>query len=62
MATALDESLAVFTECAICLETLKDPRMLPCGHSMCLACAEGLEVSKQLFFPPDNSRDRLNLE
>ncbi|CAN9511090.1 unnamed protein product [Ophioblennius macclurei] len=24
--------------CSVCLETLKDPATLPCGHSYCLAC------------------------
>lgn len=24
--------------CSVCLETLKDPTTLPCGHSYCLAC------------------------
>ncbi|XP_056140037.1 finTRIM family, member 86 [Lampris incognitus] len=27
--------------CAVCLEVLKDPATLPCGHSYCLVCIQG---------------------
>uniref|UniRef100_A0A669E400 RING-type domain-containing protein n=1 Tax=Oreochromis niloticus TaxID=8128 RepID=A0A669E400_ORENI len=33
---SLQESFA----CPVCLETLKDPATLPCGHSYCLACIQ----------------------
>ena len=34
----LEENL----QCTVCLETLKDPRTLPCCHSFCEACLEGI--------------------
>ena len=37
-ARQLDQEL----QCAICLEMLRDPRMLPCQHTFCLECLEKL--------------------
>ena len=36
VARQLDQEL----QCAICLEMLRDPRMLPCQHTFCLECLE----------------------
>src|SRR6218665_2125413 len=30
------------TECGICTETLRDPRLLPCVHTFCLECLRRL--------------------
>lgn len=38
MASAWSEEEAFV--CSVCLETLKDPATLPCGHSYCLACIQ----------------------
>jgi hypothetical protein len=29
-------------ECSVCLETLNDPRTLPCFHSFCKVCLENI--------------------
>lgn len=38
MAAAWSEEEAF--ACSVCLETLKEPATLPCGHSYCLACIQ----------------------
>ncbi|KAG7479627.1 tripartite motif-containing 16-like [Solea senegalensis] len=38
MASAWTEEEAFV--CSVCLDTLKDPTTLPCGHSYCLACIQ----------------------
>ncbi|XP_053185805.1 E3 ubiquitin-protein ligase TRIM47-like [Scomber japonicus] len=36
--TKLEEMLT----CPVCQDIFKDPRQLPCGHSMCMSCLEGM--------------------
>ena len=38
--SSLTERLKELTECCICTEAFKDPRMLPCIHTFCLDCLE----------------------
>ncbi|KAK7020284.1 hypothetical protein VNI00_017736 [Paramarasmius palmivorus] len=35
---ALKEGLCEAIMCPICLEDMKDPKLLPCGHSFCEQC------------------------
>ncbi|KAK7884359.1 hypothetical protein WMY93_027482 [Mugilogobius chulae] len=42
--------------CSICLELLKDPVTVPCGHSYCLSCVQGhwdKEDQKKLYSCPE---------
>ena len=34
------------TSCPICLDTFQDPRSLPCLHTFCLTCIEGVCESR----------------
>ena len=40
MATA--KQLDDVTECSVCKEMYTDPRLLPCGHTFCRRCIDGL--------------------
>ncbi|KAL9963675.1 hypothetical protein ACROYT_G027202 [Oculina patagonica] len=41
-ASSLAEDLSKELECAVCLEQYKEPKVLPCLHSFCKKCLEGL--------------------
>ncbi|KAJ8007631.1 hypothetical protein DPEC_G00096180 [Dallia pectoralis] len=45
MATFIDQSSVLEDEltCPVCLELFQDPHLLPCGHSFCLLCLQGLK-------------------
>ena len=44
MATSLEIAITEEIKCPICLEQLKQPKILPCQHTYCLECLE--EVAK----------------
>ena len=39
--------MADLTECPVCLDEYKDPKLLPCNHTLCLNCLENLQRTKQ---------------
>ena len=45
-ASSLAQNLVKELECAVCLEQYKEPKVLPCLHSYCKNCLEGL-LTKQ---------------
>ena len=50
-ASSLADNLVKELECAVCLEQYKEPKVLPCLHSFCKTCLEGLllnSTSKQI--------------
>ena len=49
---ALSRLFGVTGDCVICIEALKDPVRLPCGHVLCLECALKLG-----FDPPGATGD-----
>lgn len=44
--SSLAQNLVKELECAVCLEQYKEPKVLPCLHSYCKKCLEGL-LTKQ---------------
>ena len=40
--TRLVRELQELVECPVCLEPVVDPRALPCQHSFCLRCLQGV--------------------
>ncbi|KAG7461654.1 hypothetical protein MATL_G00193430 [Megalops atlanticus] len=42
--------------CSVCLEILENPYLLPCGHSFCLTCVQGLRNAME-FKCPDCRRE-----
>lgn len=38
----MKSQLEVMLTCPVCQDIFKDPRQLPCGHSFCMACLEGI--------------------
>ncbi|XP_025079332.1 uncharacterized protein LOC112555240 [Pomacea canaliculata] len=50
-------------ECALCLEKLKSPRILPCFHTFCLQCLTGLVDNQQRkdSFPCPTCRTKIDI-
>jgi hypothetical protein len=42
-------------ECSVCYQTFKDPRNLPCGHTFCLKCLQGILKAKA-----NNNKEKLS--
>ena len=42
MASGTENKITKHLECAICLETFKEPKVLTCQHSYCKTCLERL--------------------
>ena len=49
-ATSLADSLGKHLECAVCLEQYTEPKVLPCLHSFCKRCLQGLLTEKGAVF------------
>ena len=39
-------TLKMAVECSICLQTFRNPKTLPCGHTYCAACVDCQITSK----------------
>ena len=38
-------------ECAVCMEIYKDPRLLPCSHTLCKVCLDGVVRNSSITCP-----------
>ena len=38
-------------ECAVCMEIYKDPRLLPCSHTLCKICIDGMVMNSSITCP-----------
>ena len=47
MSSDIRSQLNSLTECSVCTETFRDPRILPCVHTYCLKCIQGFSKDKQ---------------
>ena len=43
----MDESVVNYTECAVCMERMTNPKFLPCFHTFCRHCIDNLCDSYQ---------------
>lgn len=55
----MEEKLEEMLTCSVCRDIFKDPRQLPCGHSMCMDCLQNLrEHSSDVPFRCPNCREQ----
>ena len=52
-ASSVADSWVKELECAICLEQYEEPKVLPCLHSFCKTCLEGLLPKEGLAWRVD---------
>jgi len=45
------EKISDLIACAVCLEVVKNPRLLPCQHSFCLACLSQISKNESISCP-----------
>lgn len=53
MAESLRSKFQEHLSCAICLEKLKDPKVLPCLHSYCHNCIARLDMTDNVLTCPE---------
>lgn len=52
-------ALEDLVQCPICLDKLKEPRMLPCQHTFCLSCLQSHLLAKHLVHNANSNSDKL---
>ena len=51
MATKAPPGFLQHLECPVCLDTYRDPRLLPCSHTLCRICLEAVAVDSAITCP-----------
>ena len=48
--------MADIVECPVCFEEFKEPKLLPCNHTLCMKCLEALGTGKTITCPLCNAQ------
>ena len=51
MATKAPSGYMKHLECPVCMELYKDPRLLPCSHTLCKTCLDGVVKNSSITCP-----------
>ena len=51
MAANAPSALTQHLECAVCMDIYKDPRILPCSHTLCKVCLDGVVRNSSITCP-----------
>ena len=51
MATKAPSGFMQHLECPVCMELYKDPRLLPCSHTLCKTCLDGVVKNSSITCP-----------
>ena len=51
--------MADIGECPVCFEQFKDPKILPCTHTLCPKCLQNLNRGRRITCPMCNAKHKV---